>query len=144
MIVLDTNVVSESLRPRPSFTLVAWLDAQPPESIYLCTPVLAELHCGVLRLREGRRKDHLRTAIERIENQLFRGRILTFDIAAAKQYGRVTTIRERAGRPIGQMDALIAAIALSNRATLATRNIGDFVGLELELINPFEASASAG
>jgi toxin FitB len=144
MILLDTNVVSESLRPRPSSTLLAWLDAQPASSIYLCTPVLAELYRGVLRLTEGRRKDHLRVAIERMENELFRGRILTLDSGAAKQYGRVTTIRERAGRPIGQMDALIAAIALSNQAALATGDVGDFLGLGLELINPFEAPASAG
>ncbi len=143
MILLDTNVVSESLRPRPSSTLVAWLDAQPAESIYLCTPVLAELYGGVLRLTEGRRKDHLRLAIERIENELFRGRILTLDSGAAKRYGEVTSIRERMGRPIGQMDALIAAIALSNQAALATRDVGDFLGLGLELIDPFEPPGSA-
>jgi toxin FitB len=144
MILLDTNVVSESLRPRPIPTLLAWLDAQHPESIYLCTPVLAELYAGMLRLTDGRRKDRLRAAIERIEAEFFRGRTLTFDTEAAKQYGRVIAIRARLGRPIGQMDALIAAIASTNRAALATRNVSDFIGLELELINPFEISASAG
>jgi predicted nucleic acid-binding protein len=142
MILLDTNVVSESLRPSPVPELLAWLDAQAPESTYISTPVLAELYAGVLRLADGRRKDRLRTAIDRIETELFRDRILTFDTEAAKQYGTVTAIRSRSGRPIGQMDALIAAIALSNRAALATRNISDFVGLELELINPFEAPRS--
>ena len=144
MILLDTNVVSETLRPKPSPTLVAWLDAQLPETVHLCTPVLAELHGGMLRLPEGRRKRALRVAIERIENELFRGRILTFDAEAAKQYGAVVTLRERAGRPIGQMDALIAAIALSNRAALATRDVAGFLGLGLELINPFETPAPAG
>ena len=142
MILLDTNVVSESLRPRPSSTLVAWLDVQPAESTYLCTPVLAELFRGVLRLTEGRRKDRLRLGIERIENELFRGRILTLDSGAAKRYGEVISIRERMGRPIGQMDALIAAIALSNQAALATRDVGDFLGLGLELMDPFEPPGS--
>jgi toxin FitB len=142
MILLDTNVVSESLRPRPSSTLAAWLDAQPAESIYLCTPVLAELYRGVLRLTEGRRKDRLRLAIERMENELFRGRILILDSGAAKRYGEVTSISERMGRPIGQMDALIAAIALSNQAALATRDVGDFLGLGLELVDPFESPGS--
>jgi len=143
MILLDTNVVSESLRPRPSPSVLTWLDARPAESIYLCTPVLAELYRGVLRLTDGRRKDHLRLGIERIENELFRGRILTFDTGAAKQYGIVTTIRERAGRPVGPTDALIAAIALSNQAALATGDVDGFVGLGLDLINPFAAAASA-
>jgi|SRR5262249_3963077 predicted nucleic acid-binding protein len=144
MILLDTNVVSESLRPRPDPQLLAWLDAQPSELFYLCTPVLAELRRGAERLTESRRKDRLQAAIDRIENDLFRGRILVFDVEAAKQYGRVAAIREQSGRPIGQMDALIAAIALSHHAALATRNTSDFVGLELELIDPFELPTRAG
>jgi|GraSoiStandDraft_12_1057312.scaffolds.fasta_scaffold397296_2 toxin FitB len=144
MILLDTDVVSESLRPRPSSAVLTWLDAQPEASLYLCTPVLAELHYGLRRLIESPRKERLRAAIERIENDAFRGRILMFDNAAARQYGNVAAAREQAGRPIEQMDALIAAIALSNQAALATRDTGDFLGLGLDLINPFEAPASAG
>src|SRR5260370_9579968 len=124
MILLDTNVVSESLRPRPSSTLVAWLDAQPTESIYLCTPVLAELYRGVLRLTEGRRKDRLRLGIERIENELFRGRILTLASGAAKRYAELTSIPDPMGPPIGQTDALLAPIPLSNQPPLATPACG--------------------
>jgi len=143
MILLDTNVVSENLRVAPSPKVVAWLDAQRPALIYLCTPVLAELYRGIARLTEGRRKDHLRIAIERMQNELFRDRILAFDTGAAKQYGHLTAIRERLGDPIGHMDAMIAAIALCHRATVATRDVRGFAGLGLELIDPFEWTAAA-
>jgi len=99
--------------------------------------VLAELHLGVARLADGRRKNDLRAAIDRIENDLFRGRVLPLDNASAWQYGQLSAMRERTGRSIGQMDALIAAIALSNQAALATRNVADFADLGLELIDPF-------
>ena len=143
MILLDTNVVSETLRVTPNPKLVAWLDAQRPALIYVCAPVLAELYRGIARLPESRRKDHLSVAIERMQNELFRNRILAFDIGAAKQYGDLSAIRERLGQPIGHMDAMIAAIALCHRATVATRDIRDFAGLGLELINPFEWTAAA-
>ena len=143
MILLDTNVVSESLRPRPSSTVIAWLNAQPAASLFLCTPVLAELHFGLARLAESSRKIRLEAAIERIENEVFRGRILPFDAGAARQYGKLAAIRERAGRPIGQMDALVAAIALSNQVALATRDVADFLGCGLDVLNPFEAAAPA-
>lgn len=144
MIILDTNVVSESFRPRPNNIVMEWLDAQTASDIYICAPVLAELSFGIERIADGARKDHLRVAIERLQNDLFRDRILPFDIAAAVQYGRLVAHRERIGRPIQQMDALIAAIGLSNQATLATRNIQDFGALGLTIIDPFASPPSDG
>jgi toxin FitB len=140
MILLDTNVVSEQFRPLPSPAVVAWLDAQPANELHLCTPVLAELRFGAERLTPGRRRTNLHAAIDRIENTYFRGRILPLDIAASAAYGRVAAIRERMGRRIEQMDALIAAIALAQRAALATRDIRDFSDLGLDLVNPFDVT----
>lgn len=138
MIILDTNVVSEIYRPRPSRAVIAWLDAQPRASLYLCTPVLAELRFGVELLEPSSRRDRLRDSIDRLEIEIYRDRILAFDAASAVEYGRLAASRQRAGRPIEQMDALIASIALINGATLATRNEKDFADLGIDVFNPFE------
>ena len=141
MILLDTNVISDPARPAPNLAVRAWLDAQPSASLFLCAPVLGELRFGVERLPDGARKRRLQSAADQIEYDLYRGRILSFDANAASQYGRVAAARERVGRPMGQMDALIASIALAHRAALATRDVEGFSDLGLELINPFQAPA---
>lgn len=143
MIILDTNIVSEGLRPRPDPNVVAWIDDQPPELLFLCTPVLAELWFGVEKLPEGRYRRGLAAAIDRFETSLFQGRILTVDTAAARVYGRVFARRRATGRPIGQMDALIAAIALANGAVIATRDRRGFEDVGLEIINPFDYGPAA-
>jgi predicted nucleic acid-binding protein len=140
MIVLDTNVVSEPFRPQPDLRVRAWLDAQPAASLFICSPVLAELRFGLERLPAGARKDRLRVNIDAIEHSIYRGRILPLDAAAAGEYGRIAAERERIGRRMQQMDALIAAIALAHYCVLATRDTADFADLGLELIDPFEAS----
>jgi hypothetical protein len=142
MILIDTNVISEIMRVRPHQAAAAWVDAQPASSLFLCTPVLAELRYGIERLADGRKKRELLTAVGRIEHELYAGRILTFDQPAAAQYARLAASRERQGRRMHQMDALIAAIAAVHGATIATRDIDDFTDLELKLINPFEAPAA--
>ena len=144
MILLDTNVVSEATRPRPDMGVVAWLNEQRWDTLYLCAPVLAELRYGVARLADGRRKDVLASAIHEIESNLYRGRILPFDQAAAVIYGDLVAKQERQGRRMEQIDAMIAAIALVHGATVATRDIDDFADLGLELINPFELPALPG
>jgi predicted nucleic acid-binding protein len=141
MILLDTNVVSELYKPTPNASVVTWLDVEPSDLLYLCAPVLAELRFGMERLETGRRKEALRTAIGRLENELYYGRILPFDVTCAAAYGRLAAARQRTGRKVQQMDALIAAIAVANGAALATRNVEHFQGLGLELINPFEVAA---
>ena len=85
MILLDTNVLSEGLRPQPNMRVKAWTDAQQHSTLYLCTPVIAELRFGLERLSDGRRKSDLRQGIDKIENDLFLGRILPFDLAAAHE-----------------------------------------------------------
>jgi len=139
MILVDTNVLSEPMRPRPDRTVMNWLNAQPWDSLFLCTPVLAELRYGHERLPAGQRKDGLGAAIDRVENELYHGRILSFDPTAAANYARLAARRARQGRRMEQMDALIASIALTHGAAIATRDIEDFAGLGIELINPFEA-----
>jgi predicted nucleic acid-binding protein len=138
MILLDTNVVSENFRRQPNPNVIAWLDAQPANELYLCTPVLAELRFGAERLAPGRKRTVLEAAIDTLENAHFRGRILPLDPEAAAAYGRVAAMRQRTGRRIEQMDALIAAIALAQDATLATRDIDDFSDVGVRLINPFD------
>ena len=140
MIVLDTNVVSEVYRSHPNPSVMTWLNAQPIDSLYLCTPVLAKLHFGAERLDEGKRRDWLRATIDRLENELYRDRILVFDTSSAAKFGLINAARRKSGQTLQQMDGLIAAIALTNGATLATRNGKDFVNLGLDLINPFEAT----
>jgi len=139
MIILDTNVASEPYRPAPSAIVRAWLNSQPTDSLFLCSPVLAELQFGVERLPSSAQKKRLAAAIDELENDLYRDRILSFDASAAKEFGRIMAERERIGRRIELMDAQIAAIALTHRAALATRDTSGFANLGLQVINPFEA-----
>src|SRR4030095_16430499 len=104
----------------------AWPDPKRHSTLYLCTPVIAELRFGLERLQNGRRKTDLRQGIDRIENDLFLDRILSFDLAGARGNWLVMVVRQRRGRPIELMDGLVAAIARSQGASLATRNTSHF------------------
>ena len=140
MIILDSNVVSELWRPEPNSSVLAWLDAQDGANLFLCTPVLAELYFGAERLPRSRRKDVLETSIRQLVLDGYRDKILSFDIEAASAFGRIGAMREKAGRRMEPMDAMIAAIAMTHGMRLATRDVRDFIGIGLELINPFEVS----
>ena len=137
MILLDTNVISEGIRPKPDPRVRAWIDTQRQEDLFLCTPVLAELFCGIERLPRSARRSHLEQVILRTE-ATFADRILVFDRAAAIEYGKLVGERDRLGRATATMDGLIAAIAKANGAALATRDLPGFNNLDLELVNPFE------
>ena len=141
MIVLDTNIVSEPDKPAPDPRVIKWLNDQKKSLLYLTAPSVAELagggHRTLLRSGSSRYLERLKLIVER----QFAGRIFLFDLAAAQTYGRVRAQREHVGRPIGQLDAMIASICLVHGAKLATRNVRDFDGLDLKLINPFEAGA---
>jgi hypothetical protein len=141
VIILDTNVVSEGWKPRPSIAVTSWLNAQAPQELYLCTPVLAELRYGVARLPPGKRREYIETWVNRLEGEIYRDRIFTLDVEAAAEFGRLAARREELGRRMAPMDALIAGIAASQGASIATRDTTDFDGIGIDLINPFEPQA---
>jgi predicted nucleic acid-binding protein len=137
MILLDTNVLSEVMRERPEPAVSAWLRASPRTEFWTASIVVAELVSGIDRMPAGRKQAALREAIEGMIAGDFRGQILKFDVPAARRYGQILASRQQLGRPIAQMDALIAATALANGATLATRNIADFQNCGIQLLNPW-------
>ncbi len=139
MIVLDTNVVSELLRPRPNADVLQWLDTQAPETLWLCSLVTAELLYGVARLPTGRRKQQLTQALQAIIHEDFDLRVLPFDLEASLVYADIVARQESQGQPVSMADAQIAATCLRHDATLATRNVRDFEALGVILVNPWVA-----
>lgn len=137
MILLDTNVVSELMRPAPAPAVEAWMAAQPVSGVFISSVTEAELLFGLALLPPGKRRTMLQEAIEGMLAADFSGRILPFDSAAASAYASVAADRRKAGRPIAQMDAQIAAIARSRNAALATRNVTDFDLCRIEIIDPW-------
>lgn len=138
MIVLDTNVVSEFARPYPSEKVKAWILRQDSSRIWFCTVGLMEQIYGAERVFLKTGSDRFFRAIENLVKGQFRDRIVGWDLETAIVTGRLRAKRESIGRPISVQDAMIAAICLANSATLATRNVKDFEGLDLKLVNPFE------
>lgn len=139
MIILDTNALSETLKPVPSGILLGWLASQDPISIYSTAISQAEMLYGVEALPTGRRRQHLAEVVEEIFAEDFRGRVLPFDHESAREFAKIVAGRKAAGRPISQFDAVIAAIARSQNAAVATRNTGDFEHCGIRLINPWIA-----
>lgn len=137
MILVDTNVVSEVMRPAPSPSVLAWLNGQDALGLFLSTVSIAEIGYGIRVLPEGKRRRELEDRFERFVAEGFGQRILGFDEPAARIYPAVMARRREMGRPMGLPDGQIAAIARANRCVLATRNIRDFEACGLELINPF-------
>jgi toxin FitB len=138
MIILDTNVVSEPLKPAPAQAVLDWLDRQAPETLYLTAVSLAELLAGIEALPHGRRRLELEQALTRQIMPLFEGRILPFDARAAEAFAKVRAAAQAAGNTIGFADGAIAAIAVAQGFALATRNVRDFRGTGVELINPWD------
>jgi len=137
MIILDTNVISELLMPKPNPAVEAWLAEQPPASVFTTTITQAEIFYGLRLLPAGKRRGELEAAIAPIFREDFAGRVLPFDSEAADVYATLAVARRQAGRPIAHFDAQIAAIALSRAAAVATRNVADFGDIGLRLINPW-------
>lgn len=136
MIVADTNVVSELMRPEPAAAVVAWVRSQPAREVHTTAVTVAEVLYGIERLPDGRRKDLLaRTAREVFH--AFADRVLPFDAAAAERYGQILAAREASGAPMNGFDAQIAAICASRSAVLATRNTTDFTGIGIDLADPW-------
>jgi toxin FitB len=139
MFVLDTNVVSELMRPAPDGHVVAWLDAQAPDALWITSVTVAELLFGIARLPDGARKQSLALAAQTMIEDDFAERIFGFDSTSATVFADIAAQRERAGRPLSMADGYIAAICLAHSAQLVTRNSKDFEGLGLALLNPWDA-----
>jgi predicted nucleic acid-binding protein len=138
MIILDTNVISELLTPVPNEAVLNWLATQHPSSIFTTAVTEAEIVYGLRLLPEGQRRRDLEAAIRPIFSEDIGGRVLPFDRDAADAYATIATDCRRAGRPLSQLDAQIAAITISRGASLATRNVPDFEGVGLKIVNPWK------
>lgn len=136
MIVVDTNVTSELMKPAPSSAVSAWVQARSASDLYTTSITLAEIHYGIERLPEGRRKELLRTIAEEVFSA-FAENILPFDTSAAIEYARIVSDRDRAGAPIDGFDAQIASICRTHDAALATRNVKDFEGTGIDVVDPW-------
>ena len=137
MIVLDTNVVSELMRNNPHPEVVAWLDDQPTETLFVTAITEAEIRTGIALLPDGGRRRGLTVAAEHFFDVLFAERIMPFDSEAAQSYAEIAASRRAAGRPISQADCQIAAITRSRGALVVTRDVGDFVGCGIDVKNPW-------
>jgi len=137
VIVLDTNVVSELMRPMPSPAVETWMSAQPAAGMFISAVAEAELSYGLALLPEGQRQRRLLAQAEAMLAEDFAGRILPFDSAAAEAYAPIAAARRLAGRPISQADAQIAAIAASRGAAIATRNVTDFTECGIVVLDPW-------
>lgn len=139
MILLDTNVLSELMRPNPNNGVVKWIDALSDNDVWISAITVGEVRLGLALLPEGRRKQTLIGLAEEMFQEEFFEKCLPFDYQAAEVYAQIVLSRSRQGRPIAVEDAQIAAIALSVDLELATRNVKDFLGIEeLKLVNPWE------
>jgi predicted nucleic acid-binding protein len=139
MIILDTNVLSEAMKPSPSARVLSWLAEHPPSRLFTTTITQAEILYGLELLPAGKRRAALESAVEAMFEEDFAGRILPFDCNAARMFPQVAAARRAAGRPATQFDAQIAAIARSRGAILATRNTSDFEHCGVAVLNPWIA-----
>ena len=134
--LLDTNAVSEWVKPRPNAGLIAWMESADEDRIFISVVSLAELHYGVERMAAGNRRSRLEQWLQHELPLRFESRVLPVDVNVAEAWGRMVSRSEAAGRPIGAMDAFLAATAETHELTLVTRNIADFPLLET-ILNPW-------
>lgn len=137
MIILDTNVISEPLRPVPDPAVLGWLDRQAIETLFLTAVTIAEMRHGIAELPAGRRRKVLASRLDAEVLPLFAGRILDFDLPVADAYGELRGRARRAGKAVGPLDGMIAAIALVHGFTVATRDIAPFLAAGVRVIDPF-------
>jgi len=139
VIILDTNVVSALMRTAPDREVVAWLDRQPAESIWITSITVFEARLGLALLPQGRRRNALEAAFAHVLEDDLENRVLDFDLPAATAAATLAATRQRAGRPVDIRDTQMAGIALARRATLATRNVGHFTDLAIPVVDPWRA-----
>lgn len=138
MIILDTNVISELMHPEPDVRVVSWLAQQKARILATTALSIAEINHGLCRLPNGKRRKGLEERFQQFSAAAFGARVFSFDEASAYHYGELAAKREKAGFQPDYLDLMIAAICLSLEATLATRNVKDFTGCGLEVINPWK------
>ena len=137
MIILDTNVMSELMRPKPSPRVVTWVAKQPAAELFTTSITEAEIFYGIELLTKGKRREGLLAAAEAMFAEDLAGRIFGFDSDAARVFSKISDHRRALGRPISQADAQIAAIAQVRGAKLATRNVADFEDCGLNVVDPW-------
>ena len=139
MIIVDTNVLSELMRYKPDPSVADWIQAQPTASLFTTTITQAEILFGIRLMPSGKRRIDLEGAAGEMFHSDFSGRVLPFDEDAAYAYAEIAGMRRQEGRPISQFDAQIAAISFSRKSIVATRNLSDFEGCGIQLVNPWNA-----
>lgn len=137
MIVLDTNVLSELLRPEPEEKVMSWFRKQSRSMMFTTAITRGEMLFGIRLLPDGQRKDKLHAKISEIFSVSLVGRVLDYDSDAADAFANIAAGRRAVGQPVSQADLMIAGIARSRGAALATRNVRDFESCGIELINPW-------
>jgi len=138
MILLDTNVISEAMRPVPEPSVMAWLNSQNAAELWTSTIVVAEVYSGLDLMPAGKRQRQLFASAELMFDKFFGARILALDLPAARAYRAVLKSRRAKGLPIDEMDALLAATALANSSALATRNVAHFQSCGISILNPWK------
>lgn len=140
MIILDTNILSALMQQQPDQQIVAWLDDQPAESIWISSITLFEARYGLALLKSGKRKKTLQERFDQLLQDDLENRVLLFDANAATLAAQLAAERKARGRPVDMRDTFIAGIALARRATLATRNTRHFEDLSVPVVNPWADS----
>ena len=140
MVVLDTNVVSELMRPAPDPIVEAWVTGRAAATLFFSAVGEAELLYGVAIMSAGQRRDALASEIEAMLREDFAGRVLPFDSEAARAYAEIAAARRADGRPVSQADVQIASIACSRGMAVATRNVRDFADMGIDIIDPWAAT----
>ena len=137
MLILDTNVVSELMREHPRSEVLAWIDRQLTDDLYVTAVTEAEIRTGIAILPEGTRRRGLTAAAAHAFEVLFAERVLPFDRDAAQAFAAIAATRRSVGHPISQADCQIAAIVRSVGASIATRNVSNFEGCGIDVVNPW-------
>ena len=140
MILLDTNVVSELMRPKPDPVVVRWLDSQPRESVWISSVTVFEIWAGIRTLESGARERSLIAGFERILAELIDARVATFDTESARCAAELMAEGKRRGRAVDMRDTMIAGIVVARRARLATRNERHFAEIRQSVVNPWKDS----
>lgn len=138
-VLVDTCVIFELIRPKPSSRVLAWLDGIPEERVFLSVITLGELRKGILRLGGVKKARRLQTWLDIDVRERFGGRLLGVDADVALEWGRICAEAERRGNPRPVIDALLAATARVHGLTLVTRNVSDFAHIQLDVVNPWDS-----